>query len=218
MKHIMIALALLTSLPAHAESFFQVEAGIGASHVSDMGDGIWIQQGAPNNREQQTTPAFLVGITGQVYQHGGFDVRYHLDYVYIGNYSASVDGVPDAQYNPVTHVVHDMPAGEAYTHFNGFGHAQGIPLTLELGYTYRGFRVAVEGGYWAYEQAWHESMDATQFNRSPKTQFAYVVGARIERGNFGLSYRYYAIRPDWSGNECPGLATGAHVLMATYRF
>ena len=98
------AFAIMAVAPrAHAESFFQAEVGIGASHIKDMGDGTWIQRGAPNNKERVDSPAFMAGITGQVYQQGRVDVRYHVDYVYMGEFSASVDGVPDPNYDIVRH-------------------------------------------------------------------------------------------------------------------
>lgn len=222
MKRTIIAVAVaLASVGAHAESFFQIEAGIGASHIKDMGDGTWIQQGAPGNTERKNTLATMIGLTGTVYQHGAWDVRYHADYVYIGGFRAAVDGVPDEYYDPKLHIVHDLPQGMRYSPFSGQGHVQGVPLTLDAGYTYRGWRMGVEGGAWVYWQTWHESLYdlAGQWDDlSHKTvaQVGYVVGANVSRGNFGLSYRYYGMSAKW--NPYPGLATGAHVLMATYKF
>lgn len=224
MKRLIIGATIaLAATAAHAGSWFEFEAGIGASHVSDMGDGTWIQRGAPNNREQQNSPAFLAGITGQIAQRGAWDARWHLDYTYIGTYTASVDGVPDQNYDPVSHKVHNWSGAQRYSPFNGGGHTQGIPLTLDVGYTWHGYRLGAEVGAWAYRQSWHESLyDLTDqdvhFIRAPKTQFGYVAGVRLDRGAFGVSYRYYQIRADWSGNGVPGLATGAHVLMLTYKW
>lgn len=222
MKRIIAAAVIAaSSVTAHAQDWFQFEAGIGASRIADMGDGTWIQEGAPNNKERTTTPAVMAGFTGELYQRGAWDVRYHADYLYVGTFSASVDGVPDAQYNPVTHKVHDMPEGERYSPFNGQGHLQGVPLTLDVGYTYRGWRVGAEAGAWVYWQTWHESLynlDGQWQDLSHKTvpQVGYVVGANVSRGNLSLSYRYYNVSQKW--NPYPGLATGAHVLMATWRF
>jgi hypothetical protein len=216
----------LASVVAHADSisdYVQFEAGIGGSHISDMGDGVWVQQGAPNNREKQTTPAFMAGFTGPLYQNGAYDVRWHLDYTYIDTYAASVDGVPDENYNPITHQVVNMQDIPRLEPFNGQGHTQGVPLTLDAGYTWHGYRFGVEAGAWVYWQTWHESLyalDNEWHNLSHKTvpQLGYIIGARVERGNFALSYRYYNISQKWTDGLHPGLATGAHVLMATYRF
>jgi hypothetical protein len=205
---------------AHAESFFQIEAGLGAAHVSDVQDGVWVQQGAHNNHENQNTPAVMAGFTGQLYARGNWDARYHADYIYIGKFSASVEGVPDDQYDPVRHqIVHYQ--GERFSPFSGQGHVQGIPLTLDVGYTYRGWRFGAEAGAWVYWQTWHESLyalDNEWHDLSHKTtaQIGYVVGASVERGPLSLSYRYYQISQRW--NPYPGLATGAHVAMVRYRF
>jgi hypothetical protein len=215
----------LASVIAHADSisdYIQFEAGVGGSHISDMGDGTWIQRGAPNNKERQNTPAFMAGVTGPLYSAGNWSARWHLGYTYIGTYTASVDGVPDDNYNSHTHQVHDWSGAQRYSPFNGQGHTQGVPFTLDVGYTWHGYRFAVEGGMWAYWQTWHESLyDLSDkwdhFTHVPKMQLGYVAGARIERGNFALSYRYYNIKQDWSTGT-PGLATGAHVLMLTYHY
>lgn len=205
---------------AHAEDFLHAEIGLGFGVANDMGNGTWIQDGLPDNREKLTFPALQVGLTGTIYQHGAWDLRYHASYVYLGEQSASVKGVPDDQYNPRTHQV-DMPAGERLSPFNGHGHVQGIPLTIDVGYNYRNWRLGVEAGAWAYWQTWHESLynlDNQWQDLSHRTvmQIGYVVGASVERGPFSLSYRYYGMKANW--NPYPGLATGAHVVMVTYRF
>lgn len=205
---------------AHAESFFEVEAGLGASHVKDMGDGTWIQQGAPNNRERVNSPAFMVGLTGALYQGSRYDVRWHADYVYLGSVSASVDGVPDAYYDPSTHQVASGYTGR-YSPFNGQGHTQGVAVTADVGYTTHGYRIGAEAGPWVYWQTWHESLfnlDNQWQDLSHKTvaQVGYVVGANVSRGPWSVSYRYYGMKAKW--NPYPGLATSAHMVTLNYRF
>lgn len=219
MKKTVAALALVAlSTSAHAVDF---EVGLGGAHITDMGDGTWVQRGAPNNRERQNTPAYMLGVTGTVYDGGAWDARWHLDYTYIGKFSASVDGVPDANYDAVHHRVVNMPAGMRYSPFNGQGHVQGVPLALDLGYTWHGYRLGAEAGAWVYWQTWHESLynlaDQWQdLSHKTHAQVGWVAGANIERGPFALSYRYYSVSQSW--NPYPGLASGAHVLMATYKW
>ncbi|MFM0044138.1 hypothetical protein [Paraburkholderia sediminicola] len=208
---------------AHADSvsdYIHFEAGVGFGVASDIGDGTWIQQGSPDNHVKLTFPAFLAGATGPIWSSGRWDVRWHLAYTYLGEQRASVMGVPDDQYNPNTHQIVGY-AGERYSPFNGHGHVQGIPLTLDVGYTYSGWRLGAEAGAWIYWQTWHESvydLAGHWDNLSHKTvaQVGYVVGASIERGPLSLSYRYYQVSQRW--NPFPGLVTGSHVLMARYRF
>jgi len=218
-----MTLGCAAATQARADSitdYIRFEAGLGFGIANDSGDGTWVQRGSPDNREKLTFPAVLAGFSGPFWARGPWDLRWHASYVYLGEQSASVDGVPDDQYSPSTHQIVGY-AGERYSPFSGHGHLQGIPLTLDLGYTYRGWRFGVEAGAWAYWQTWHESLydlaDQWQ-NLSHKTvmQIGYVVGASVECGSFSLSYRYYQVSQRW--NPYPGLATGAHVLMVRYRF
>jgi hypothetical protein len=220
LSHALIAAALLVAAKhARAESFFRAEVGLGIQQSRDMGDGTWYQQALPHS-EKLRSPAFMIGATGQLWSNGGaWDLRYHTDYVYFGSISASCLCVPDANYNPNTHqTVGTLPR---LSPFVGFGHTQGVAATLDLGYTYHGWRFGFEAGPWVYWQTWHESLYnlANEWqNLSHKTiaQVGYVVGARVDRGSFGLSYRYYQVSQRW--NPYPGLSTGTHMLMATWRF
>lgn len=214
MKNALLLIALLPSI-AQAESWFQFEAGLGVAKSIDMGDGIWIQKGAPNNRERLTTPAFLAGFTGDITDH----LAWHADYVYFGTVSASVDGVPDDDYDPQTHRVTHVPP--RYSPFNGQGHTQGVALTLEPYITYGGWRFGVEAGAWLHWETWHESLyalDNQWHDLSHKTEMrvSFVGGASISRNDFSLSYRYYKSAGD--GNPYPGLVTGTHMLMFTKKF
>ena len=221
MKKLAIAVAVaLASVSAHAQDWFQFEVGVGVGLANDMGDGTWIQDGSPDNREKLTFPVVTAGITGELYRHGSVDVRYHADYAYLGEQRASVMGVPDDQYNGQTHSITGYQ-GERFSPFNGHGHVQGIPVTLDVGYTLYGWRMGVEAGVWAYWQTWHESLynlaDQWQdLSHKTTVQFGYVIGASVSRGPLSLSYRYYNVRQLWNPN--PGLVTGANVVTLTYRF
>lgn len=212
----LLALLLLPAL-AHAGSWFQFEAGIGVQQSQDMGDGIWYQKGVPHH-EQLRSPAFLAGATGEVWSNGGASLRYHADYVYFGRVSASCTCVTDPEYNAQTHKA-SVPG---YIPFNGQGHTQGVALTLEPGYTYKGTRFALEAGPWLYWATWHvthnDPAQPGSYNLDHKThlQVGWVAGARIERNDLSLSYRYYTASPSWNPN--PGLLTGTHMLMLTKRF
>lgn len=218
-----MALGCATASQAHADGitdYVQFEAGLGFGVASDMGDGVWVQDGSPDNHEKLTFPAVLAGFTGPVWTRGPWDVRWHLGYTYLGEQSASVEGVPDDQYNPNTHQIVGYD-GERYSPFNGHGHLQGIPATLDVGYTYRGWRFGAEAGAWVYWQTWHESLynladEWQDLSHKTVAQVGFVAGASIAHGPFSLSYRYYNVSQKW--NPYPGLATGAHVLMAKYRF
>ena len=66
MKSLAVAVAaLFAASGAHAESFFQIEAGLGAAKVVDVGDGTWQQWGAPMNLVRLQSPVVSLGV-GQV--------------------------------------------------------------------------------------------------------------------------------------------------------
>src|ERR1700694_4778167 len=143
-----LPLLLLIPLAAHA---WQFEAGVGASYSKDMGDGTWVQQGAPNNHEQLRAPAYLLGVTGDITHH----LAWHADYAYSSTITAGCTcTADDAHYNPHTHQIVGNPT--RWGAFNGQGHTQGVMLTLEPNYTYRGVRFGAEAGPWEYWNRWHE--------------------------------------------------------------
>lgn len=217
------AASLMLSAPAHAapfESFFQIDLALGGAYTRDMGDGVWKQEGAPDNKEQIKSPAVYVGVSVPVYARGDWDWRANLGYTYIGEFSASVNGVPDEDYNPYTHKVSPTYTGPL-SPFSGHGHVQGVSLTLETGYTVNGWRFDVEAGPWVYWQTWHESLyglDNQWHDLSHKTvpQVGWVAGVGVSKGNFGVVARYYNVNQKW--NSYPGLSRGEIAVMARYRF
>jgi hypothetical protein len=220
LSHVIIGCAIAAvAHHARAESFFRAEVGLGVQQSHDMGDGTWIQKSSQTpHQEQMRSPALLVGATGDLLDHSPWSLRYHANYVYFGQISASCTCVPDSAYNSKTHTA--SQAG--YIPFNGFGHTQGLVLTADIGYTWHGYRIGLEAGPWLYWASWHESRADPQYptetNLSHRTgaQVGYVLGARIDRGSFGLSYRYYRTSQSW--NPYPAMSTGTHMLMATWSF
>lgn len=216
-KFLITAVLLGASVVAHADSWFQIEAGIGAQKSSDMGDGIWLQQGVPYGEHMSGT-AYMIGATGEVLRHESLDVRYHADYLYFGGMSADCTCVPDANYNAVKHVSNEP----GYIPFNGGGHTQGLALTIEPGYTWHGIRFGVEAGPWISWSTWHETQISLQYPQldqlSHKTamQVSLVAGASVSYKNFALSYRHFWERAQWNPN--PGMVTGTDMLMVSYRF
>ena len=216
MKRHFIAVAVATMLPLVAsahESFFEVEIGLGAAHTKDIGDGTWTQYHEPINHEGLNSPAYLFGLTGQVVARHKWDLRYHLDYVYIGGISASCRCVSDADYG-----AHNY-SGQT-SKFNGFGHTQGVSLTLEPGYTFsNGIRLAVEAGPWVFWNTWHETADIPgglqHVRHEPKAQFSWVAGTSVSYKNWRLAYRYYKQPQTW--NPYPALQGGAHMLFITHQ-
>jgi hypothetical protein len=217
-KRLLAALTLAVPALAHAGSWFQFEAGAGYAFTKDLGDGTWYQEGVPHAKTLNTK-ALLAGVTGELYMVGHADLSYHADYVWFGTQRASCLCVTDEQYNATTHTA----AVPGYIPFNSSGHVQGVSFTLEPGYTWRGVRFAVEAGPWVFWDTWHvHRVDPAQpgvddLSRKTKAQLGWVAGARVESGNYSVSYRYYKEPQDWSTGS-PGIANGTHMLMFVGKF
>lgn len=221
MKYLATLLTFLLCLLAfdqcHAETFFEMEAGIGGQVSRDMGDGVWYQQALPHS-ENMSSPAYMLGVTGTLQESGRWRVDYHVDYVYFGEMAASCMCVPDVNYNPRTHqTVGQLPR---LIPFSGHGHVQLLSMTISPSYTMDGFRFGLEAGPTIYWNTWHETayLPGGVVNASHKTrpQAGWTAGLNVSRGNFTLAYRYYYIRQQW--NPYPGIVTGTHMLMLQYRF
>jgi len=217
-KRFIAAIALIVSFYAPGAFAWQFEAGYGWQKTQDMGDGTWYQQGGPFSRTLNGK-AYMAGVTGTLYESGPWSSHWHADYLYYGGLEAGCTCVPDAQYDPVRHV--RTTNNPTLVQFHSSGHVQGIPLTLDLGYTYAGVRFAIEGGAWAYWPTWHtnalqEDHQWHDLSHVTAVQFDYVVGARIESGNTSLSYRYYRMKDLWNPN--PGIATSTQMLMMVWKF
>jgi len=209
--------AFIAAAPLAALAGPTLELGYGYAYTKDMGDGTWYQEGVPH-AETLKTRAFLAGLTDTVYTNGAFDVRYHLDYVYFGTQRASCLCVGDNEYNPKTHTA-SVPG---YIPFEGSGHVQGVALTFEPGYTWRGLRFAAEAGPWVFWDTWHvQRVDPAypgnnDLSHRTRAQIGWVAGLRIESGNTSISYRYYNEPQQW--NPYPGIANGTHMLTYVWRF
>jgi hypothetical protein len=218
LRRIMLGIGLaalliaLLSNKAHAASWFDFEAGLGAQQAIGWHDGIWTQQQGVPHAQRLTSPAFMAGITGQVYSYGRIDARFHIDYLYLGTTSASCECVSDADYAARNY-------SATRTGFSGSGHTQGIVLTLDHGVTYSGWRLGVEGGVFANWQTWHETVGsepAFQANHKTTLAVAPVIGASLSRGPVSVRFLHFAKSQSW--NPYPQFTNGANILMATYRW
>jgi hypothetical protein len=205
---------------AHADSisdYVQVELGQGITYTHDLGDGTWYQQGVPHT-ENLWARAYLAGLTGPVITRGPWDVRWHLDYQYFGEQSATCECVTDAQYVRTAHTA-TVPG---YIPFSSFGHVQGVSLTADTGYTWHGYRFSFEIGPWVFWDTWHvHRVDPAQpgvddLSHKTVAQLGGVAGFGIGTGATRLSFRYYY--EPIKANPYPGIANGTYMLIFTHQF
>lgn len=213
---------------ANAESFFQIEAGIGGSAYRDSGDGLWIQEGF-EHKLQLTAPAFEVGFTGDILQRPSWGVSWHADWVWLGTIHTQSMATPsDANYNTKTKSCN----GPCWplANYMGAGHDQGLIFTIEPHYDTGGWRFGVEAGPYIHRSTWSvdvtgwcATQDAAPINlhvtNTPKWKVGAVIGASVSRKNFTLAYQYFWNRTPVSPSEpYPPIWRGTHLLVAKYKF
>lgn len=220
MKKLLAVCIACFAVNAHAQDWFEFEAGVGMTHAQNDGDGQWIQYGV-EHKQTLNAPSITAGFTGTVYEHGAWSLHYHADYSYMGEYAASCNCVePDTAYDAVAHQVVDSTA--SHYQFTGHGHTNAIALTLEPGYTWHGTRFSIEGGPLLFWETWHETaydlpgMPVANASHHTEMNIGYILGARIERGNLSVSYRYMRMSDNW--NPYPGFIGRVHMLSLMYRF
>ncbi|KXU82451.1 hypothetical protein CI15_33510 [Paraburkholderia monticola] len=209
---------------AHAESFFNAEAGIGGTAYTQAADGLWLQEGFPH-KVQLTAPAIEAGFTGDAYQAEHWGVSWHLNYAWLGAIHSTGYATSDANYNLATKTERvAMPLAN----FSGSGHDMGFLATIEPHYDYAGWRFGVEAGPYYHRPTW--TADATnQVNYIGQTPYqshfvdeegwhlGYVVGASVAYRRLSVRYQYFA-NGSKAGNPIPALWTHAHVLTMNYRW
>lgn len=226
MKKLLAIAAMTFAIGAHAQSWFQFEAGLGATHYTDRGDGTWYQKGAPQWSESLNAPAYTVGFAGPIVSRGKWGIDWHADYIYMSNASADCWCTPvDANYDLVNKriVKYDPPLA----HFVGSGHTQGAALMIEPYYTIDSWRVGVLGGAFINVPTWHETVDnwsmtpgqqtrSIEVRARSKVTVSPVVGLTVSRGNFSLRYQYFMLPA--GDADVPQVFSSAHMLSLMYRF
>lgn len=210
---------------AHAESFFQYEAGIGGSAYNRGSDGLWVQDGFQHKLDL-TAPAVEGGLTGDLYSAAKWGVAWHLDYAWLGSIHTQGLAVPDANYNLVTKrcVGTCLP----FADFVGSGHDQGFLATVEPHYDIGEWRFGVEGGPYFHRSAWvvdatgqvnfvGQAPGSSHFVSQSGWHMGYVAGVSAEYKRFSLRYQFFNNGAK-AGDPAPAIWRNTHVILLSYRF
>jgi hypothetical protein len=229
MKRIIAAAVIAAScVSAHAQDWFQYEAGIGASAYSKGPDGYWYQAGFAHNL-QLTAPAVEVGFTGDLYNGGAWGVAYHADYAWLGAVHTDAQAVPlDANYNLATKGCNG--ACLPLARFQGSGHEAGFLLTLEPYYYVGKWRVGVEAGPFLHKTVWSEDVSNVTYSidqqaapisihvaSSDGWRVGAVIGASVSYDNFTLAYQHFFTKTT-GANPAPAIWHSVDTLLLKYRY
>jgi hypothetical protein len=226
---------------AQAESWFQFEAGIGASRYSDE-DGLWVNKGLSHS-SHLSAPAYRLGIQLNAidYTPGSFvpGLAMHLAYLNFGRASIRSEAAPDkdATFNDTTGGYYNAqahscvgPCGPTRNFVSG-GTMQAVALTFEPFWTYRDWRIGVEAGPALFRGTWDATATSPTdtpwgpagsvetFHHMPKWEPGALVGVAVSYGAVSLRYNYiFAKTHSFSETDVPPGWSGAHMLTVGYQF
>jgi hypothetical protein len=218
---------------AHADSiteYVHLELGAGVSRYGTQGDNTWYQQGM-QHQLGLSAPVLSAGLTGPLYTREKWGVDWHVDYVSLGHVSSQCECTPvDANYSTQTHaLINPMPVNVQNANFVGNGNAQGVSITIEPYFRYRGWRIGAEAGLFPYRPDWDVSVYNWSATPGAATQTVHahtpnglqlgkVVGVSVGRGPLSLSYQHFILPTKYDSAHSPAIWSGADVLMVKYRF
>lgn len=208
--------------------YVHMELGAGVSRYNTAADGQWYQQGMSHSLGL-SAPVLMAGFTGPLYQREAWGVDWHINYVSLGHVSSECECTPmDQNYSTQQHKflgLYNVPNAN----FVGNGNAQGIALTIEPYFRYRGWRFGLEGGIFPYRPSWDEEIynwspgpgvptSTISANTPHAWQLGEVVGVSVGRGPLSISIQHYFLPTRFDAQHYPAIWKGADVLMARYRF
>jgi hypothetical protein len=237
-------MALVCSTVAHAESWFDFEAGLGGSVAQKAGDGLWYWASMAHHTPNDSIAGRagiqinLIDAKPRSWIPG---LRAHLTYGYFGHLHWTSKAGEDAQpgdtmgFDPQTGGCYNNNCG-AVREFDSTGDMMAVSLTLEpfwnLG---SGWTVGVEGGPALYRYTWTSYATNLQntdgvfgpgyslagqvqtFHHNPHWYLGALVGASIGYKNISLRYNYLYSPTQWE-DGVPSGVKGVHMVTINVTF
>jgi hypothetical protein len=239
-----MTLGCATATQARAESFFQLEAGLGVTSATKLGDGMYYSKGfahdTPNGSYGGRAGIVLNALDARPRSFVP-GLRLHLDYYNFGKIRwSSVDpqdaadfsgtGTPGG-YNLATQACNDNNCG-ALRRFDSTGGIQAIALTAEPFWDVgSGWQFGLELGPALYRSTWTSVATAMSDGRfgpagteetlshNPHLQVGALAGASVSRGPFAVRLDYlYAPAGQSTAKDVPAGVKGEWLLSLNYTF
>jgi len=239
-----MTLGCAAATQARAESFFQIEAGVGITSATKLGDGMYYSRGFSHSTPNGSYGGRVGIVLNAIDAHPRSFVpglRLHLDYYNFGKVRWSSVNPQDAAdfdgtgttggYNIKTQTCNDGNCG-TFRRFDSTGGIQAIALTIEpywdLG---AGWQFGIEAGPALYRSTWTAVATAlsdgrfgaagTQetLSRSPAIQLGALAGVSVARGPFSVRANYlYAPAGRLTNGNIPAGVKGEWMLSLNYTF
>lgn len=245
-SRLLVSALVLAATGVHAESFFQIEAGLGVAHSQAGADGLW-RWDTKNPVMHDTVIVPRIGLQMNISEPDRWipGVRAHLFYVNYGSvhWSGIAGQDPDAGHT----FGFDHTTGTCFNNncglmrrFVSTGAMQAFALTVEPFYRFgNGWTVGLEAGPAAFRSTWtatatnlttNDTFGAAGavevYQRKPRWQFGQMVGASVSKGNFTLRYEYLRAPGDGKLNDgnssvsgktwVPSGVVGQHLVTLNY--
>jgi len=244
-KHITaLAVGMMLACTAHAESFFQFEAGVGITSAVKLGDGMYFSRGFSHDTPNGSYGG-RVGIVFNAIEARPRSwvpgLRAHLTYLNFGKVRWSSVNPQDAAdfagtgtpggYNIATQTCNDNNCG-TLRRFDSTGGIQAIALTAEPFWDVgSGWQFGVEFGPALYRSTWTSVATAMSDGRfgpagteetlshNPHIQVGALAGASVSRGRYALRLDYlYAPVGRSTAKDTPAGVKGEWLLSLNYSF
>lgn len=230
------------AVSAKAESFFQIEAGIGMASFSSLPDGMYYQRGFSHHFDLHV-PAGRIGIVMNAidYRQGSVipGLRIHADYMNFGSVHMTSDAAQDAEdfmsqgqtggYDAATKGCYDNNCG-AIRKFDSSGGLQLLAFTLEPYWQKGAWTFGVEFGPTLFRSTWSSTATVVSdtspwgpkgsvevLQHQPHIQAGAIVGASVGYKAFSIRYNYvFCPIGNSTGKNVPAGFKGAHMLTANY--
>lgn len=247
MKHAVIAAALaVASIGAHAESFFQIEAGLGATSAQKVGDGIFYSKGFSHSTPNSSIGA-RVGVVMNVIDAPVRSIvpglRIHAGYYNFGKVKwSSMNPQDEADftqlgekggYSVKTGACVDNNCG-VFRKFDSTGGIQAVALTVEPFWNIGGaWTFGIEAGPALYRSTWVSEATAMAggskfgpagtvetLTHTPRVQLGAIAGVSLSRGPFSVraNYLYAPVAYKDDGKDVPAGIKGEFMLSLNYTF
>lgn len=205
------------AVSAHAESWFQIEAGLGFVHSAPGSDGLWRWDGGSHTLEDNNV-GFRGGVQMNIAEPDRWipGIRAHVLYLNFGRVDWNANAGEDAN---ATHTMGLNPqSGSCYSNncgdwrnFASSGGMQAFAATAEVFWGVgSGWTVGVEAGPTIFHSTWTSVATALTdgkfgpagsqqtFQRSPRWQFGQIVGLSVGKGPLTARVNYLRAPVDHS--------------------
>jgi hypothetical protein len=231
------------AVSARAESFFQIEAGLGVTSAQKVGDGIFYSKGFSHSTPNGSWGG-RVGVVMNLIDAPGRSImpglRMHADYYNFGKVKwSSMNPQDEADfssigqqggYNVKTGACIDDNCG-VFRKFDSTGGIQAIALTLEPFWNIGGgWQLGIEAGPALYRATWTSVATAMSDGRfgpagtqetlshQPQVQLGALAGVNVSRGPIAIraNYLYAPVAYKADSSDVPAGIKGEFMLSLNY--